>query len=135
MLEIYERCLLQQASAAEFRAAGDAFFGDEQKRKRRVVLEENADSVVSAAKDKVVEALREHDVYLLRRGPIEAYYPDDVQGSDKVSRAMDFCSKITTKEEALGLCDLVPIENGSAPEFEVIFSNIFESRAAADVDF
>ena len=128
MLEIYERCLQKQAALEDFRAAGNVFFDTEQRRKRRAVLEEDPDPVVSAAKDNVIEALREHDVYLLRRGPIEAYYPDDVQGSDKVSKAMDFCSRIRTKEEALGLCDLVPIDNGSAPEFEVIFSNIFGPR-------
>lgn len=128
MLEIYERCLQQQATVDEVKAVGDAFFGDEQKRKRRTVLEEATDSAVSTARDLLIEALRAHDIYLLRRGSIEAYYPDGIQGPDKVSKALDFCNKIATRKEALSLCDQVPFKNASAPEFEVIFSNIFGPR-------
>ena len=72
--------------------------------------------------------LRKKNVFVLEKGDIEDYYPDDVDGSDKPSKAQSFCSKVNTKEIGLSLCNNIVDGNGRARnEFEVIFGTIFET--------
>jgi len=99
-----------------------------QKDDRLSVLEEETDPEFIAEKRKLLALLREQDVYVLERGSIEAYYPENIEGHDKPTKAKCFCNTIKTKDEILRLCaehdDFT--HNGCSKEFCLIFGRIFE---------
>lgn len=73
--------------------------------------------------------LRAEGVMVLARGTLEDYYPDFIQGSDKILKAADFRNKVNTRQEALALASDVPISDGrTANELETIFSRIFDDK-------
>lgn len=125
--ETYRACLEGRATPDDLRGAGDAFFGDETNKKRRAVLQDARDEAIVKAKRELIRSLRPQDIFILDRGDIEAYYPNQIEGTDKPSKALDFCRRISTREEALALCDRIPTDAGTGEqaEFEVIFSRIF----------
>jgi hypothetical protein len=63
---------------------------------------------------------------VLERGKIESYYPPGITGTDKPSKAMNFCKTVTTKDELMRLCDELEAPDGETVknEFELIFSTI-----------
>ncbi len=105
------------------------FFAWEQKYQRREALQTAADLDLASAKSKLLAALRRRGVFILERGAIEAYYPLTVTGTDKPSKARNFCMEISTRESALGCCRefSCPETNISKSEFEFILGPIFET--------
>jgi len=99
-----------------------------QKDDRLSVLEEETDPEFIAEKRKLLALLREQDVYVLERGAIEAYYPENIEGHDKPTKAQCFCNTVTTKDEILQLCAEHDgfTHNGCSKEFCLIFGRIFE---------
>ena len=104
---IYQRGLKNEATGKENKLAGDAFFVEEVKASRRVILENNTLADVQKLKEETLLMLRKHDVFLLSRGTLEKYYPAGITGKDKPSKALNFCDTVKTREQALALCDRV----------------------------
>jgi len=115
------------ATIAEVNAAEELFFAELVNSKRRKVVEESTDATILAQKRELLRLLRELDVFILERGTIEDYYPSGVSGPDKPSKALDFCSRVRTREDVLALCDDVPTNAGGQPakELSVILSAIY----------
>jgi putative ATP-dependent endonuclease of OLD family len=109
--------------------AVEAFFAWQRKSERLQVLQNSNDELMLQLKHRLLELLRAVDVYVLERGAIEQYYPDDITGVDKPSRAQDFCAKVATAEAIRACCGEQPTERNGEPmmakEFELIFDGIF----------
>lgn len=107
----------------------DAFFAWQGKDDRLGVLKTSTDTQMILLKHRLLEMLREVDVYVLERGAIEQYYPDTITGEDKPSRAQDFCSKVATRDAILGCCGEQTVtregKQVSIKEFDLIFQGIF----------
>ncbi|OHE77736.1 MAG: hypothetical protein A2107_15120 [Verrucomicrobia bacterium GWF2_62_7] len=80
--------------------------------------------------------LRRADVFVLEKGAIEQYYPADITGTDKPSKAQDFCRKVTSREAILECCGDQLFERHEMPmrekEFTLIFGDIFGSSQSQD---
>jgi len=98
-------------------------FSEEIETGRKLVLKNNDYEIPSKAS--LISALRKEHVHVLSNGSIEDYYPENVCGSDKPSRAINACEILASKDEVLAVCPLVECGDGKCPEFEVIFNGIF----------
>lgn len=87
----------------------------------------NAPTLPLLRKHELLAALRQHEVFVLERGALEAYYPPEVTGADKPTSEA-FCKLCGEREAVLGLCGNIPVGDGAATrnEFEVIFSGVFD---------
>lgn len=105
------------------------FFTWQRKSDRLSVLMNSDDTQMLQLKWRILEMLRQDDVYVLERGSIEQYYPDDIAGQDKPSQAEDFCAKRATRDAILACCsDQEFMRDGELikePEFNIIFGSIF----------
>lgn len=114
---------------AEHDAAVEAFFAWQRKSDRLAILTTSTDVQMLQLKHRLLEMLRAVDVYVLERGAIEQYYPDTITGTDKPSRAQDFCAKVDTREAILECCGEQVINTDGIPisikEFDLIFRGIF----------
>jgi len=109
-------------------AAVDQFFAYERKNDRLEVMKHTQEKDIIDLKNNLLVELRKQDVFVLEKGDIEDYYPEDVGGSDKPSKAQSFCSNVTSKELALSLCnDVVDIDGKLRKELEVIFKAVFRN--------
>jgi putative ATP-dependent endonuclease of the OLD family len=135
MQAIYQKSLKNEAAGEELKLAGDAFFLDETKASRRVILEDDTITEVRKLKEEVLLTLRKSDVFLLSRGTLEKYYPSGITGKDKPTRALNFCDTIKTRGQALALCDRVLAkENGDKDyEFDLVFGGIFGASPVAQL--
>jgi hypothetical protein len=89
------------------------------------------DPSVQEEKKQLFMELRQGGLMILERGSLEDYYPDDVHGQDKPSKAQDFRKKVTTPEACLALCSVVPVSaGGTRKEFEAIFARVFDGSDA-----
>ena len=109
------------------------FFAWQRKSDRLSVLMNSDDMQMLQLKWCLLEMLRQDDVYVLERGSIEQYYPDDISGQDKPSQAEDFCAKCATRDAILACCnDQEFMRDGKLvkePEFNIIFGSIFRGTA------
>lgn len=109
------------------------FFAWQRKSDRLSVLMNSDDAQMLQLKWRILEMLRQDDVYVLERGSIEQYYPDDIAGPDKPSRAEDFCVKCATRDAVLACCREQEFMRDSElvkkPEFNIIFESIFRDTA------
>ena len=74
-------------------------------------------------KIELLKQLWDENIFILSRGDIESYYPEDLTNSDKPSMAQEFCQKIMNNEELFNLYDKIIDEK---IEFEIIFDKMFE---------
>ncbi len=121
-------------SIRETRNNGDAaaqvealekFFEFEKTEPRIEVLQNLSYPDVVIKKRELLNELRINNIHILEKGAIEDYYPLEVTGKDKPSKAQSFCNIVNQREQVAGLCELIQAENGEQPELEVIFGNIF----------
>ncbi len=114
---------------ADHNAAVDAFFAWQRKSDRLAVLKTNKNVQMLKLKHRLLEMLRDLDVYVLERGAIEQYYPGTITGADKPSRAQDFCAKVITRDAILACCDEQTVgpdgTQVNIKEFDLIFKGIF----------
>ncbi len=114
---------------AEYGSLVDAFFGWQRKDERLEVLMASTNPEVIRLKRHLLSLLRDVDTFVLERGAIEEYYPATVSGSDKPSKAQDFCTKLTTRAHILSCCDTIDVVRDgtttTAPEFEEVFFRLF----------
>ncbi len=113
--------------------AVDEFFAWQRKSDRLAILMNSNDPQMVSSKWRLLEMLREDDVYVLERGTIEQYYPDDVAGPDKPSQAEDFCAKCATRDAVLACCGEQEFMRDDKlvkeREFNLIFEPIFTDTA------
>jgi putative ATP-dependent endonuclease of the OLD family len=126
-VDTIERAKKGEASLDELKEAGKKFFEGQTADKRLQVLEESDDKQIIAQKKELLRLMRKQDTYVLERGDIESYYPDNITGPDKPSRAMNFCKLLKDREALLGLCGDTTCADGitTEKEFNVIFAGIF----------
>ena len=114
------------------RAVND-FFAWQRKSDRLSVLMNSDDTRMLQLKWRLLEMLRRDDIYVLERGAIEQYYPNDIAGQDKPSQAEDFCAKCATRDAVLACCSEQEFmragELVKEPEFNIIFGSIFRDTA------
>ena len=109
--------------------AYNAFYDYVRKDDRLEILKNSDDSALRGLLRQLLARLREKDVFVLERGAIEAYYPPDLDGSDKPSQAQDFCRRFASRDAILECCSALDgyEENGCSKEFEIIFRRIFHA--------
>jgi hypothetical protein len=112
---------------AELEAAVDAFFAWEKKNVRRECIRKAEQADVKAVKLALIWELRKTGVFILERGAIEDYFPLDVTGPDKPSKAQAFRNAFSEREQVLPLSpqQTCPATGEVSSEFEFIFSQIF----------
>lgn len=109
----------------------EKFFAWQRKPDRLAILKTSTDRQLLILKWQVLEMLRTADVYVLERGAIEQYYPASIIGpdNDKPTRALDFCTKVTTRDAILDCCGEQELVLETPPvkekEFHLIFKGIF----------
>jgi putative ATP-dependent endonuclease of OLD family len=101
---------------------------DEGRKQPRVEALRISESLRSR-KLRLLDGLRRRNIHVLEKGTIEDYYPVDVLGSDKTSKAEDFVRKVHSREQILSTCGSVnPETTGEqAPEFLCIFQTVFNA--------
>jgi hypothetical protein len=97
-------------------------FAEETNNRRRQVLSNN---FKSTQLDAFLQSLWHMGIYILRRGAVEDYYPEGTTGSDKPSKALDACDKLT-KEFLLDNRFKMGEGEASANELQSIVSKVFE---------
>jgi predicted ATP-dependent endonuclease of OLD family len=100
----------------------EEFFDFEWTKPRLKVLENFGYENIVELKRKLFSKLREEKVYVLEKGAIEEYYPNDVNGSDKPTKAQNFCKKVNDKTTLESLNHKIDDKY----ELEHIFGGIFE---------
>lgn len=112
---------------AELEAAVDVFFAWEKKNVRRECIRKAEQADVKAVKLALIWELRKTGVFILERGAIEDYFPLEVPGSDKPSKAQAFRNAYSKREQVLPLSpqQTCPATGKVSSEFEFIFSQIF----------
>ena len=100
----------------------EEFFDFEWTKPRLKVLENFSYTNIVELKRKLFSKLREEKVYVLEKGAIEEYYPIDVNGSDKPTKAQNFCKKVNDKTSLESLNHKIDDKY----ELEHIFGGIFE---------
>lgn len=103
----------------------DEFFIFELTRPRMEVLKDSNYNEVLNTKRKLLDLLRRRNVFVLEKGAIEEYYPNSIVGSDKPTKAQNFCSNISLKEHLATCCDEVEYDGKNVNELELILSCIF----------
>ena len=82
------------------------------------------DKVAAKALLPLLDGLRDEGIYILSRGAVEDYYPDEASKSgSKPERALGAIELVKNKGDVLALSD--PLDNGRPPELLEIFSSIF----------
>jgi predicted ATP-dependent endonuclease of OLD family len=100
----------------------EEFFDFEWTKPRLKVLENFSYENIVELKRKLFSKLREEKVFVLEKGAIEEYYPNDVNGSDKPTKAQNFCKKVNDKTTLESLNNKIDDKY----ELEYIFGGIFE---------
>ena len=100
----------------------EEFFDFEWTKPRLKVLENFSYVNIVELKRKLFSKLREEKVFILEKGAIEEYYPNDVNGSDKPTKAQNFCKKVNDKT----ILESLNHKIDDKYELEHIFCRIFE---------
>ena len=116
-----------KAKYPELEAAVDAFFTWENKNIRCECIRKAEQAGVKAAKLALIWELRKAGIFILERGALDNYYPPEVVGFDKPSKALAFRNAFTNREQVLPLSpqQTCPVTGTVSSEFEFIFSTIF----------
>lgn len=92
-----------RSKLGELDAAVEAFFAWERRQVRIECLREGTATGVGEVKAALIAELRNQGVFVLARGALEDYYPADIAGADKLTKASAFRDSVRTKEQMLGL--------------------------------
>lgn len=111
----------------------EQYFSFENKNPRLEVLKDPPTDNIRDAKECLINNLHNQNVFVLSKGQIENYYPEDIEGKDKPSKAQDFCRKYSNTDQ---LCDAFCIEYSTknervrelqGNEFYELFDRVFSS--------
>ncbi len=125
MLEEIRAARTTDDAARQSRAL-EEFFVFERTNPRIEILQDHSYDAMLKKTRQLLSELRSSGVYVLEKGTIESYYPENIAGKDKPSRAQSFCNLVTNAEAVRNLCDTVGFEQESMPELEGILKKIFE---------
>ena len=129
VLRLREKLKSGECTQEEHDSAVEDFFGWQRKSARLDAIRNSKKDDLVKLKYELLDLLRCGDVYVLERGAIEDYYPQEIGGADKPARAQDFCSKVTTREAVLACCSEQPVIRDGVrhriPELDLIFQGIF----------
>lgn len=104
----------------------DKLFIFERTRPRLEILSDKTYNEVLSKKRDLLTELRVSGIYILERGAIEKYYPNNVTGSDKPSKAQSFCKIVSDVKKARKLSDIIQEGSSNYSELEVILNGIFK---------
>lgn len=76
-------------------------------------------------KEELLSDLRECNIFVLSRGAIESYYPENVQGTDKPTKALDAIAVLNGHQNVKDFLPKVMHHDVEHCELELIFSKIF----------
>jgi hypothetical protein len=108
-------------------AAVEVFFAWEKKNIRRDCIRKAEKADINAAKLALIWELRKDGIFVLQQGALEDYFPAEIKGADKPSKAQAFRNAFTLREQVLPLSSqqTCPVTGKVSSEFEFIFSQIF----------
>ena len=108
-------------------AAVDAFFAWEKKNIRADCIRKAEQADINAAKLALIWELRKDGIFVLEQGALEDYFPAEIKGVDKPSKAHAFRNAFTLREQVFPLSSqqTCPVTGKVGSEFEFIFSQIF----------
>ena len=112
----------------ELEKAVQEFFDWEKKESKLVALQNPPNKEISNALAKLLSSMRETGVHILSKGAIEDYYPTGaITGKDKPSKAQSYRNVVTTREQVIANCPLLPIgaDGAGKPELEIICESVF----------
>ncbi|MBX7135149.1 MAG: ATP-dependent endonuclease [Fimbriimonadaceae bacterium] len=121
----YEQFKVGTATYDQFHAAVEDFFAWEKSSARLQILQQPGNPDIVAAKKSLIDALRAIGVCVLSKGELEDYYPGNVPGSDKPSKAQGLCNGLTCRQHVIDLCP--PIAPDTKCEFEQILEVVFRN--------
>lgn len=76
-------------------------------------------------RDILLDKLKEHKIFILSRGAIESYYPPNVHGGDKPTKALNAVSILQTIDDHSLFLPKVIIEGKECCELSTVFNRIF----------
>ena len=106
----------------------EPFIGSLKKSGRRIDILRNHDyTEILCLKRELLAKLRMQGIYVWEKGCLDDYYLGEITPKHgKPQLADNFRQEVSTREAVLELCEEIPIGNEYRPEFEVIFSSIFD---------
>jgi putative ATP-dependent endonuclease of the OLD family len=115
----------------ELKDAIDTFFAWEKKNIRRDYIRKAEQAEIKESKIALIWELRKNGVFILEGGALENYFPPEVTGPDKPSKAQAFRKLYTKRDQILPLSpkQICPDTGLVRTEFEFIFSKIFDTPA------
>lgn len=100
----------------------DFLFAEEENNVRRQVF---TNPLPIKEKYELLSDLRDCNIFVLSKGAIESYYPENVQGADKPSKALDAISILNGHQNVKDFLPKVMHHEVEHCELELIFSKIF----------
>ena len=86
-----------------------------------------SEAEIQNIKRELIDQLRDEKIIVLSRGAIEEYYPENVEGADKPTKALNARSKVNSIEEAKLLSDKwISRDGNDVTELELAFEKIFQ---------
>ena len=113
-----------KATFDELTEAVEAFFAWEKRNLRLECLKTSKADTVLAAKKAVIAKLRNRNIFVLERGTLESYYPPEVIGVDKPTKAQDYCRKVITKDDVYANCDDIEHDGCVRKELDVLCESL-----------
>lgn len=122
--QVYEA---DNTKITELDAAVEAFFGWEKKNIRRDCIQRAENPDIQLTKQALIWELRKGGVFVLERGALDDYYPSEVRGPDKPSKAQAFREAFNSREKILPLspAQTCPNTGRTMSEFEFLCEAIF----------
>jgi len=105
----------------------EELFVFEKNKPRYSILKRTDSSDITQIKDNLLGNLREKKIFVLEKGEIEEYYPNNVIGTDKPSKAQDFCKKVKSADEIRKLFSNTESSKNIKTEIDYIMEALFET--------
>lgn len=101
----------------------DYLFAEEDNSLRRQVFTDT--TIHIPQKDALLCELMSYDIFVLSKGTIENYYPPDVTGADKPTKALNAIEILRRSDNPHGILPTIKNEGEDKCELKLIFNNIF----------
>lgn len=101
----------------------DFLFSEETNNLRRQIFTEKG--LVLEEKSKLLQDLRDIDIFILSHGAIESYYPEGITGDDKPTKALNAITFLKQQQDYKALLPTIKIGDDDFCELELIFHKIF----------
>lgn len=129
VLDERAKLLKGESTVDDIHKAVEEFYAWERREDRLEVLQSSKDASIVKIKHRLLDMLRDVDVFVLERGAVEQYYPVDLTGPDKPTKAQNFCASISCSQDVYDCCGMQTVLRNEKyvekPEFSLIFEKIF----------